>query len=148
MSSTVPLPLSTQLYTRSCLFPLHFRAALKSFLASSRRTSSRKMSCSRSPVGCTRSRSANTCPSNDPRFDNDCPCDRIAAHALSPNKRISEWARDCHWHFGEEIDIGILEQDGLWRSGSPETRRSEVGQHKLRPDLRGLVGMILGLANP
>ena len=26
--------------------------------------------------------------------------------------------------------------------------RSEAGQHELRPDLRGLVGMILGLANP
>jgi hypothetical protein len=53
-----------------------------------------------------------------------------------------------HFHFGEEIDIGILEQEGRLGSGSPGTRRSEAGQHELRPDLRGLVGMILGLANP
>jgi hypothetical protein len=46
------------------------------------------------------------------------------------------------------IDIGILEQGGRLGSGSPETRRSVAGQHAQRPDLRGLVGMILGLANP
>jgi hypothetical protein len=45
-------------------------------------------------------------------------------------------------------DIGILEQGGRLGSGSPETRRSEAGQHELRPDWRGLVRMILGLANP
>jgi hypothetical protein len=42
----------------------------------------------------------------------------------------------------------LLEQDWRLGSGSPETRRCEAGQHELRPDLRGLVGMILGLANP
>jgi hypothetical protein len=50
--------------------------------------------------------------------------------------------------FGEEIDIGVLEQGGRFGSGSPETRSSESGQHELRPDLTGLVGMILGLADP
>jgi hypothetical protein len=43
----------------------------------------------------------------------------------------------------------ILEQGGRLGSGIPETRRrSEAGQHELRPGLRGLVGMILGMANP
>jgi len=53
-----------------------------------------------------------------------------------------------YWHFGEEIDIDILKQGGMLGSGSPETRHIEAEQHELRPDLRGLVGMILGLANP
>ena len=42
----------------------------------------------------------------------------------------------------------ILEQEGRLGSGSPGTRHSESGQHKLQSNLRGLVGMILGLANP
>ena len=33
-------------------------------------------------------------------------------------------------------------------SGSPGTRRSEVGQHELRPDLRGIGGNDFGIGKP
>ena len=39
--------------------------------------------------------------------------------------------------------MDILEQGGRLGSGSPETSRSEAGQHELRPDLRGLVGKVM-----
>jgi hypothetical protein len=58
---------------------------------------------------------------------------------------IGSLARRLTWRFGEEIDIGILEQAGRLGSGTRGTRRSEARQHELRPDLRGLVGM---MANP
>jgi hypothetical protein len=56
-------------------------------------------------------------------------------------------------HFGERIDIGSLatrltlafwSKKGDWGLAALELD-VEAGQHKLRPDLRGLVGMILGL---
>ena len=72
----------------------------------------------------------------------------IEIGSLARRFTLACWRGDCHWYFGQEIDIGTLEQGGRLGSGSPETRRSEAGQHELRPDLRGLVGMILGLANP
>ena len=68
--------------------------------------------------------------------------------SLARRLTLAFWRGDEHWHFGEKIDIGILEQEGRLGSGSPGTRRREAGQHELQPDLRGLVGMILGLANP
>jgi len=51
---------------------------------------------------------------------------------------------------GEEVDIGILARRLTWAfwSKTGGWGRSEAGQHELRPDLRGLVGMILRLANP
>jgi hypothetical protein len=33
-------------------------------------------------------------------------------------------------------------------SGRPETRRSEAGQHELRPDLRGIGGNDVGIGKP
>ena len=77
--------------------------------------------------------------------------------SLARRLTLAFWRGDWYWHLGEKINIGILgrkltlaflEQDGRLGSGSPGTRRSEARQHELRPDLRGLVGMILGLANP
>jgi hypothetical protein len=65
---------------------------------------------------------------------------------------LAFWRGDEHWHFGEEIDIGILEQEGRdWGLAALEldvVKRDNTVKHELRPDLRGLVGMILGLANP
>ncbi len=61
---------------------------------------------------------------------------------------IGSLARRLTLAFWRGVDIGILEQEGRLGSGSPGTRHTEAGQHELRPDLRGLVGMVLGLANP
>jgi hypothetical protein len=68
-------------------------------------------------------------------------------------------------HFGEGVDIGILarrltlafwrggrhctlEQEGRLGSGSTGTRRSEVRQHDLRPDLRRIGGNDFGSGKP
>jgi hypothetical protein len=42
----------------------------------------------------------------------------------------------------------MLEQEGRLGSGSPGTRRSEAGQHELRPDFEGIGGNHFGIGKP
>ena len=52
------------------------------------------------------------------------------------------WSKTGHWGLAALVMILLL----FFQKQNLVTRCSEVGQHELRPDLKILVGMILGLA--